>query len=67
MSWDTDKAKCLIEEYRENNILWDFRDPNYKDNRKKLKLREELATKFEMFGEGSERKGYKSQNASPQV
>jgi hypothetical protein len=37
MSWDTDKAKCL-EGYRERSILWDIRDPNYKDNRKKFKL-----------------------------
>ena len=47
MSWDTDKVKCIIEEYREKSILWDLRDPNYKDNRKKLKLWDELAMKFE--------------------
>ena len=47
MRWDTDKAKCLSEEYREKSILWDLRGANYKDNRKKLKLWEELATKFE--------------------
>jgi hypothetical protein len=41
------RDECLIEEYREKSILWDLRDPNCKDNWKKLKLWEESATKFE--------------------
>ncbi|XP_023718202.1 uncharacterized protein LOC111870286 [Cryptotermes secundus] len=47
MIWDSHKVKCLIEEYREKSILWDLRHPNYKDNRKKVKLWEDLATKFQ--------------------
>ncbi|XP_012223812.2 uncharacterized protein [Linepithema humile] len=47
MNWDTNKTKSLIEEYRKRRILWDLRDPNYKNNRKKIKLWEELALKFD--------------------
>jgi hypothetical protein len=47
MTWDTEKVKYRIEEYREKSILWDLWDSNYKENRKKLMLWEELAMKFE--------------------
>lgn len=48
ISWDTEKIKCLIEDYRERRPLWDLRDPHYKDKKQKLSLWEELSSKYEI-------------------
>ncbi|XP_063859776.1 uncharacterized protein LOC135105194 [Scylla paramamosain] len=44
--WDINTVKKVIEEYRERRVLWDLCDPAYKDNKKKVKIWEDLAKVF---------------------
>ena len=44
--WDINTVKKVIEEYRERRVLWNLCDPAYKDNKKKVKIWEDLAKVF---------------------
>jgi hypothetical protein len=46
MEWSNDKTIMFIEDYRNSEILWNHRLKDFKNNRKKLDILQNLSEKY---------------------